>query len=375
MAGFAFRRALLIVLVTGFLLPSGCSKRPAGELRVQGPGMQPQLGFACCDQGLDEAQSLFAQPGVLTQLQSLHATIAVPTLDFSAQRANLVRTLHQQGIPVIAWIMLAKEKGYYLNADNAQEAAARLTAFEQWTSANNLHWAAVGLDIEPNFAALGQLRGHRWRLAMTLLGRSVELGRLRRARKAYAELIGLIHTWGYPVQIYAMPYVPAERAVHSSLADRLLGTVDVRGDQNYLMLYTTSARRVGAAMIWSLGRNAWGITVGSTDGLGTPGQGNGPLDWTEFSRDLIVASHFTPHIGVYNLEGCIRQGFLPRLLAMNWSQTVVIPAAQAQRAERIGWLSRSVLWVGSNLICLVAAALILSWLVWRRRRRRRAPLS
>lgn len=160
--------------------------------------------------------------------------------------------------------------------------------------------------------------------------------------------------------------------MHTSLPDRLLGTVDVRGNEDYLMLYTSDARMVGAGMIWSLGGGAEGIAVGSTDGDMPPGLGTGPLNWDEFSRDLIVASHFTKNIGIYDLEGCVRQGFLPRLEAMDWSQAVVIPAESVRRARRMGLAIRVALWMASHLVYLLAGVVAVIWLVvrWRRSRRR-----
>ena len=338
---------------------------------MQGPGVQPNLEFACCEHGVEQMQSLFDQPGLVGLLTSLKASVAIPTQDLSAQRASIVRLLNRQSIPVVGWIVLPQEQGYYLTADNAPQAAARVADFETWTRNYGLRWAAIGLDIEPNLAELVQLRDHKWRLISTLLARSVNLRRIGRARKAYSTLIDRIRSRGYPVQIYQMPYVPAERSVHSTLPDRLLGTVDVRGDQDYLMLYTSYARPVGAGMIWSLGPHAWGIGVGSTDGNNDPGTGNGPLDWNEFSRDLIVASHFTRQIGIYDLEGCVRQGFLPRVLAMDWGQSVVIPRESAHRAERFGFLARLILWIVSNLIYLASAAsMLIVWMLWRRHARR-----
>lgn len=355
-----------VLLLAAMLSGSGCSvRRNSGDIRVQGPGIQPELGFGCCDQGLDEARRLFAQQGVVQQLKALHAAVAIPASDFSPERAALVRQISQQGIPVVAVLALPADEGSYLNADNAPQAAARFADFEQWTRAQQLHWAAVGLDIEPNFGQLAQFREHRWRLIATLAQRSLAMGRMERAQQAYAQLVEQIRASGYPVQTYQMPYVPAERGVHTTLADRLLATPEVSGDQDYVMLYTSFARPAGAAVIRLLGQQAWGIAIGSTSGPGTPGEGFGPLDWAEFSSDLIVASHFTRHIGVYNLEGCVHQGFLPRLLTLDWSQTVVIPAASVQRAnQRIG-LVRAVLWVGSNLFYLIAVALIVIWLLWR----------
>ena len=338
-------------------------------IRVQGSGVPPHLTFACCERGIAEMQSLFADPGLILSLHKLQATVAIPILDFTAPRAEVVRHLYREGIPIVAWIVLPKEQGYYLTADNEAEAATWVDSFEQWTRQQGLHWAAVGLDIEPNVADLAQLRGHPWRLFSKLLGRSMDAGRIRRARKAYSTLIDSIRARGYVVQTYQMPYIPAERRVHSTLLDRLLGTVYARGDEDYVMLYTSNARPVGAGMIWSLGPGDQGIVIGSTDGDGVPGSGNGPLDWNEFSRDLIVASHFTERIGVYDLEGCVRQGFLTPLLTVDWNGSVEIPAASIQRARRFGVLIRSALWIGSNLSYLIPSAffLIVICIWWRRR--------
>jgi hypothetical protein len=345
-----------------------------GEIRVQGSGSPPQIGFACCDQGVDQMQSLLANPNVIASLRDLHAEVAIPILDFTSERAIVVRQLNRQQIPVIAWMMLPKEQGLYLTADDEPDAAARVAAFEKWSDDNQLKWAAVGLDIEPNFTEFRQFRQHRWRAIATLLGRSFDSKRIARAQERYSALIRTLQAGGYEVQTYQMPYLPAERSVHSTLIDRMLGTVDVRGNEEYLMLYTSYARPVGAAMIWSIGPHAQSISVGVTDGSSTPGSGSGPLNWNEFSRDLIVASHFSRHIGVYNLEGCVRQGFLPLLQNMDWGQSVTIPAQSVSRAERLGLILRVVLWIGSNLIyLLVVGFLFAAWLFRRSRMRKQKP--
>ena len=366
------RSLVLLSTVLLFIPHRGVSLSAVQEnlevIAVPGPGIPPQLEFACCEHGTGQMQSLFAQPGLIKLLKDLHATVAIPTVDFSQQRADVVRTLSQQGIPVVGWILLPKEQGYYLTADAASQAAARLADFEKWTRIYNLRWAAIGLDIEPNFAELTRMRQRPWRLITTFLGRSVNIFRARRNSLAFSMLVNHIRSDGYPVQIYQMPYVPAERAVHSSLPDRLLGTVDIGGDQEYLMLYTSYARPIGAGMIWALGSHAQGIAIGSTDGDTAAGIGNGPLQWQEFSRDLIVASHFTNKIGVYDLEGSVRQGFLPKLLTIDWSQPVAIPKESLRRAARFGFIVRSVLWLGSNSVYLVSAGFLLAgWALWRRR--------
>ena len=316
-------------------------------------------------------QALFADHDVVAALHGLHAQVAVAIADFSPERAQVVRYLNQQQIPVIAGVTLQTKDGPYFNADDVAEAPAQIAAFEKWTRENGLRWDAVGLDIEPNFGELAALKNRRWRLITTLLRNSLDAKRIERAQDAYSALIRQIQSQGYPVETYTLPYSPVERNLHTTLLDRMFGTVDVRGDENDVMIYTSYARPVGSAIILDLGPYAQGIVVGVTDGLPPAGSGFGPLDWEEFSSDLIVASHFAHHIGVYNLEGCVRQGFLPRLETMDWGGSVVIPAASISRARRHVMVLSIALWIGSNLLYLAAAAFLLTvFCIWRWRTRR-----
>jgi hypothetical protein len=89
---------------------------PSTGVTVRGPGVPPNLGFACCDQGIEEMQALFNHQDVIANLKDLHAEVAIPILDFSPERAAA---------------------------------------------------------IEPNFGELATLRSHPWRLFTTLLWRAV----------------------------------------------------------------------------------------------------------------------------------------------------------------------------------------------------------
>lgn len=350
--------------------PLARASSPDG-ISVQGSGVQPQLGFACCDQGIAQMQELFAHRDVVADLKSLHAQVAVAIADFSPERAKVVRMLNQQQIPVIAAVMLQTKDGPYFNADDVAEAPAQIAAFEKWTQDNGLHWAAVGVDIEPNFSALAALKSHPWRLVTTLVPNAFDSKRMERAQEAYSALIQQIQSQGYPVETYTLPYGPVEQMVHTSVLDRLLGTVDVKGDENDLMIYTSYARPVGSAIILDLGSGAQGILVGITDGPPPSGSGFGPLDWDEFSSDLIVASHISHHLGVYNLEGCVQQGFLSRLKTLDWGRTVVIPAASVSRAHRHVMAFAIALWTLAHLLYFIAAILLFTiWLFWRWRLRR-----
>lgn len=367
-------RVVLIMAVCNFIVLIALASSPPAGVRVQGPGVEPQLMFACCDQGDTQMQSLLSDPQVIADLKDLHAGLAVAVPDFSPERADMVRRLNQAGIPAVAWLMLSQEQGFYFNADNAPQAAARFAAFDAWSCEQGLRWQGVGLDIEPNFAELTALEVNKWRLVSTLLGHAMNGQRVHHARQAYSKLIGNIRARGYFIQTYQMPFLPIERKARSSLPDRLLGTVDVRGDQEVLMLYTSFARSAGAAIIWTLGPDAQAISIGVTDG--GPGATPAPLNWDEFSRDLIVANHFSHFVGVYNLEGCVHQGFLSRLKSMDWGQSVFISADALRRANRLHRVLMLVMWTTSHLLYIAIVLLVaLVALAWRRfiRRKKQPP--
>jgi hypothetical protein len=362
-------RTSLFLGICQIVAASALASTPSAGILVQGPGVAPQLMFACCDHGMSQMQSLLTNADVIANLKSLHAGLGVAIVDFTPERAELVRRLNGEGIPVIAGLGMPPEQGFYFNAENAPEAAARFAAFDAWSREQGLRWDAVGLDIEPNFAELASLNCHWWRLFTTLLWRAVDVQRMYRPQRAYSALIANIRSRGYFVQTYQLPYLPVEREAHSSLLDRMLGTVDVRGDQEVLMLYTSYAGPAGAAIIWKLGPDAQSIVICCTDG--DPAANPAVLDWNRFSRDLVVAGHFSHLIGVYNLEGCVRQGFLPRLKTMNWGQSVTIPAVAIRAANYRLRMLMLVLRISSNLLCFVFVSLLAIALIrWRRRIRR-----
>ena len=341
-------------------------------VNVPGPGTRPQFIFACCDQGTEALSAFFADPSVLADLKELHAGLAIPIDDLNPDRAELVHRLNETGLPAIAWIVLPGEQGHYVNASNAPQTERRFAEFEKWSRENSLHWNAVGLDIEPDFT---EFQWPKWRLAWTLLRRAFETERVRGPRQAYASLIHQMQEHGYRVQTYQFIFLADERKAHSTMLERLFGLVDVRGDEEVFMTYSNFNHQAGAAMVWSYGQETQALAVGSTLGSGNAAidAKYGPLNWEEFSRDTIVASHFSRQVGVYSLEGCVRQGFLPRLKAMDWNQGVEIPAAALRRMHRFRATVQGVLWTVSHLLYFATICLIaLIWLVLRRILRKRA---
>ena len=344
-----------------------------GPVEVRGPGVRPQLFFACCDQGMSDMDSWVANPEVIAQLQQLHAGLALEISDFSAERAQAVKKLNDDGIPLTAWLVMSREQGHYLNGFNAPEAEQRFTQFDQWTKENGLKWGAVGLDIEPNFDQLKAVAAHKPQFVWFLTKRFFDYGQVERGREAYAALIRRIQAAGYVAQTYQMPFLAEERDAHSTLLERLFGMVDARGNDEVLMAYSSFNHEAGGGIPLLYGPKTDTLAVGTT--LDDKAAGLTALSWDEFSRDLIVAAHFSRVVGVYSLEGCIRHGYLPRMIAMDWGETVTIPASQIVAAGKFDRNVRHAIGFFSRLPYVLAGVLVVAvtfvwWLVRRRRAKR-----
>jgi hypothetical protein len=354
---------------------SALAAADAGNVQVR--GQRSQLVFAC-DSDTPRLQSLFADPTLIPQLKDLRAEIALSLTDLSPERAQLVRRLNEAGIATIAWMALPASEGYYLNANSAPAAERRFAEFEKWTAENDLHWAAVGLDIEPSLDDWAQIQQrHRWRLVRTFLSRAFDGEKVARARAAYQKLIREMQEHGYAVETYQLLFVADARRVHSTLLERLFGIVDVRGNDEALTVYSSFNHALDGALVWSYGPDAQSIAVGSTASTGNPQTDAkfGPLNWEEFSTDLIVASHFSKLVGVYNLEGCIRRGFLPKLQSLNWEHPVRLSATTVVKAQKFRRGVQTALWVASHIVYIgIAWLLLIAWFaVWLRRKLRPRP--
>jgi hypothetical protein len=363
---FAVELALCLTLfigVTAFLTARRLN-RDARQVRVTAPAEHPQLNFAC-QMETAALQSLFSDPDVIRDLRQLHAEITLSLIDLSPGRAQVVHQLNSAGIPVTAWMALPGQQGYYLNASNDTQAEVRFTEFQKWTAESGLRWSGIGLDIEPNlqeFTSIG-------RAASAALKRLFDPNTVTRARIAYEAFIARIQAAGYRVETYQFPFVADEREVRSTLLERLFGIVDVRGDREVLMLYSSFHRAADSALIWQYGPSAQLIVVGITAGDPQPGTRMGPLSWEELSHDVIVASRFSPVVGIYNLEGSVHRGFLPRLKTLDWNQPVIMSADQNRQV--IGFRARvqAALWTLSRAPYFALAVLLAdAWFLLRRRR-------
>ncbi len=329
----------------------------------------PQLTFFC-ELEPDALQALLSD-AVLQDLQALKARLSLGILDFSPQRAEAVRRLNQAGIPVIAWLLLPRDQGYWFNAQNATQAAARYQDFQAWTAGQGLKWAGVGLDIEPDSRDLTRFTSHPWKSLLHVVPRLFMFRRATHARLAYRRLAERIQADGYFLESYQFPLIYDERRVGSTVLQRLTGLVNIKVDREVWMIYTSFIRPNGPGVLASYIHQAQAVAVGVT-GIGMEAEVfrvSPPLTWSELSRDLRLAYSDCDQLYIFSLEGCVRQDYLSRLKTFVWDQPILLPVtAQAQVDAWRGTLGTT-LWLLESLH-FILLALVAGWLGWKFYRRR-----
>lgn len=327
----------------------------------------PQLTFFC-ELPADQLTDLFSNNRVIDHLQDLGAAVNMGILDLSAERAAVVQKLNRFEIPVIGWLLLPIEDGYWFNINNVSEATARYEAFKAWSAEYELVWDGIGLDIEPDRREAEKFIDNRMMIVPMLLKNLANGSRLEQATAAYSQLVKTIRADGYRVDSYHMPPIVDERTVGSTLLQRLFGLVDVEVDREVLMLYSSFLGAMGTGLLWSYGREAESIGVGSTGGGVEIGDlPLKALSWEELARDLRLAARLTEDIHVFSLEGCVERGYLAKLVDFDWSVAVEPPIGLATRVDWIRLAVRGVMWTSKNPL-QVLVPLIIAWIVTRRKK-------
>jgi hypothetical protein len=320
----------------------------------------PDLTFFC-ELPADELRKLFSNSIIIKQLRQLNANISMGLQDFSPMRAEIVKKLTRGGIPVTAWLLLPREQGYWTNLDTVAATARRYSEFKRWTVENDLSWAAVGLDLEPSLDRMGLFTSNWKKHLIDLLKRFFQVQHFRTLTADLRALVNQIRVDGFAVETYNFPLVIDERKASSEVLTRLLGTPPLDSDREVLMLYTSFFETSGEAILWSYAAQAGAIGLGSTGG-GVDLEGGEPLrsmSWVDLRRDLLIAKEYSLNLYIFSLEGCTENGYLERLLDLDWNGKVSRPVKEITKVNLFRNLGQGALWTLSHPLPLLAGALTL----------------
>jgi hypothetical protein len=313
--------------------------------------IKPSITFFC-EMPSNQLKKLFDNSLLIEQLQKMRANISMGLLDFSTERAELVKQLTHAGIPVTAWLLLPKDQGYWTSLDTVAETVHCYSEFKEWTAKNKLHWAAIGLDIEPRLDRV-QLLGPGWVKEIPTLLVRLFLGNLYKRRETdLRALITNIRADGYAVETYNFPFIIEEREADSNFISKIFGTPPLESDREVLMLYSSFQKKNGDAFLWSYAPRAEGIGLGSTGG-GVELEDGEPLktmNWSDLHRDLLIAKSFNQHIYLFSLEGCVQNGYLERLVNFDWDEAIEFPIQTGSQVTLLRKLLQIGLWIASHPI-------------------------
>lgn len=259
------------------------------------------------------------QPATVGTLARRGAAVSMALLDLDPERAAAILALTAAGVPVTGWLVLPEADGYWLNADNADQALTRWQAVQAWAETNGLALPTIGLDVEPPHDDTVALVRAPVATAWRLLRRRRPLAQVATAQAAYAHLSRAIAATGREVEAYQVPLLADERAVACRVLARTLGLIDVAADRDVWMLYRSALPRPwGPGLVGAYGAGTRAIAVGITGGgvrSLQPAFVARELDLAATLDELRRAAQHCDDLYVFSLEGCVRRGMLTAICA------------------------------------------------------------
>lgn len=283
-----------------------------------GNGASPDLSFYCELRGT-EFNDLFTDTALIRELVDMNVSLRIGLHDFSTERTTTIQKLNEAGIPLVAWLLLPEEDGYWFNMHNGEKAEKRYADFKKWTSDNNLKWEGIGIDLEPDMNDGKLFFSHPWKLVWKVYKRLYDNKSLKEATNLYQELIDRMKNDGFHVESYLIPFIFDERELKTTSLQKLMGIVDIKTDSEIPMLYTSAMGN--SAIIPLYHRDNMPIALGSTGGgVEVNGIELASLTWDNLEKDLLIASKLTDDIHIFSLEGTLQKGFLKDIKNLDFNR-------------------------------------------------------
>ncbi len=316
-----------------------------------------------------EFAELFADSLVISELQRLNAEIRMGMLDFAPERAEVVKKLNQNGIPVVAWLLLPKEEGYWFNMENGEDALERYADLKKWTLDNQLQWKGIGIDLEPNIEDIVLMTNNPKGAMKKAYFRLFDSDRVKKGAADYQKLIDQIKADGYPLESYIFPFMFDERQAGTQSFQKISGINDLTVDTEIPMLYTSF---FGKAFLPVYGEGLKAVALGSTGGgVEIPGLPGTPttMTWEDLERDILVASRTAEQVHIFCLESSVEKGFLPKIKTIDYNKSTPNISAEISQLNQTRAKIQRILKVldypvlVTTVVALLFTGLIL-FLVW-----------
>jgi len=316
------------------------------------------------EQKSPELVALFKDSSLIPNLQAIHGEIRMGTLDLTAERAAIVKKLNEAGVPVVAWLVLSEEDGYFSNSINANLSSKRYQEIKAWANQYQIKLKGIGLDFEIDMNDLKLAKQSPLKLIYKMYTRLYEDdSNLKNAKLKYDTLVFQIKADGFEVEGYYMPYINDEVAAGKNSIQKMARFIRYETGKDIPMLYSSlNGNGDGLLKIYGADIHLYATGLGSTGGgLDT----SGLLTYERLVHDMNVAFKTVKEVHIFSLEGAVKAGMMPKLLNYKYDSAVAYNQNEVEGA--IG-VQKKVKFISTILsyptLFLVSILFILIAIVW-----------
>lgn len=323
----------------------------------------PQLSFFN-EQHAEDLEKLFSDTTLIPNLKKLNAQIRMAMLDLSPERAKVLKRLNEAGIPVVAWLLLPKEKGYWFHGGNSQQAFERYDEIKEWAKKNGVQFSGIGIDLEIDINDLDLFKSNKWNLLGKVVYRLYDKSSFLEGQEEYKKLIEKIRKDGYTVESYYIPYVKHEVAKGRTSLQQASKIMDIETDKDIPMIYTSfMGEPYGSLKVLALDEKLEYLALGSAGGGFDPSLPS--MTWEELAYDLRLASQVAKEIHIFCLEATVEKGYFPRLIDFDYSVPVEI---YPEQVEIVHGKINKIMWVSTIFsyptLVILSLLLIFGFILW-----------
>lgn len=311
-----------------------------------------------------ELKKLFNNPSIIPTLIQLKAEIRMGMLDLSPERAEILKALNKAGVPVVAWLLLPEEKGYFFFTKNGYLAIERYQEIKNWADKEGIVFKGIGLDLELDMNDMKTFKTNKWKFFMSLPPRLYDKQQITDGHTTYQRLLEIIKKDGYPTESYYASFIKDETKNGTTSIQQLSGFLDVKVEKEIPMLYTSiMGNPYGMLKVYGKDQNLKAVALGSTGGGIDPSLPS--LSWENLSHDLRLASQFADEIHIFSLEGAVWKGFLPKLINFDYNVPVT---EKPKEVEAVKSIQSKVVMVSNILshptLLFIGITLIIALIIW-----------
>ena len=238
-------------------------------------------------------------------------------LDLSPQRVAVLQQLNEAKIPVIAWLLLPKEEGYWFHSGNAERAFERYQEVKKWAQNNDIQFDGIGIDIEFDFTEIDLVKNNKLKFLQRAFARLYKKEEFLAAKEKYEKLINTIRKDSFTIESYYIPFFRKESEKGRTALQQATRFMDLETDKDIPMIYTSFiGNPYGMLTVLATEENLKYVAIGSTGGGIDPTLPR--MSWEDLAYDLRLAAKTAKEIHIFCLEASVEQGFIPQLIGFDF---------------------------------------------------------